>query len=208
MHRRISTASGAERGPRGGELFTVAALATARGTDSARVNWLSRFGPAICLLLVLMILATASAFAHDPGLSAAEVRLDGNKAVARLTFARDDIATIAPMDADRDGRITQPEFKAVEGRLESLAKELFALSADGEEASPSAVAIGLDESGAVHFELQFLLPQASRLSLRSLLIDKLPRGHRQFLSLRDAKGNAIGQRMLAAADNSFECDLA
>src|SRR5262245_15948228 len=183
-------------------------LATARSTDSARVNWLSHFGPAICLLLVLMILATASAFAHDPGLSAAEVRLDGNKAVARLTFSRVDIATIAPMDADRDGRITQPEFESVEGSLETLAKASFALSVDGEEASPSTVAVGLDESGAVHFDLEFLFPPGSKLTLRSLLIDKLPRGHRQFLALRDAKGNTLGQRMLDAANNSFECDLA
>jgi len=158
--------------------------------------------------MVLMILATASAFAHDPGLSAAEVRLDGNKAVARLTFARDDIEIVAPMDADRDGRVTQPEFEVVEGRLESLAKESFALSVDGEEASPSAVAVGLDESSAVHFELEFTLPQGSKLSLRSLLIGKLPRGHRQFLALRDVKGDSLGQRTLDASNNSFECDLA
>jgi hydrogenase/urease accessory protein HupE len=185
-----------------------AALATARAPSSALVNWLSRFGPAICLLLVLMILATASAFAHDPGLSAAEVRLDGNKAVARLTFARGDIEIVAPMDADRDGRVTQLEFEVVEGRLESLAKESFALSVDGEEASPSAVAVGLDESGAVHFELEFTLPQGAKLSLRSLLIGKLPRGHRQFLALRDVKGDSLGQRTLDASNNSFECDLA
>jgi hydrogenase/urease accessory protein HupE len=206
-HRRISTASGSERGSNK-ELFTGAALATARNTYSALVNWLSRFGPAICLLLLLVILATASAFAHDPGLSAAEVRLDGNKAVARLTFARGDIEIVAPMDADRDGRVTQPEFEVVEGRLESLAKESFALSVDGEEASPSAVAVGLDESGAVHFELEFTLPQGAKLSLRSLLIGKLPRGHRQFLALRDVKGDSLGQRTLDASNNSFECDLA
>ncbi|HZF38985.1 MAG TPA: HupE/UreJ family protein [Blastocatellia bacterium] len=168
---------------------------------------LSRFGPMICLLPVLMILAAPSAFAHDPGLSAAEVKLDGNKVVARLTFARGDIAVIAPMDADRDGRITQQEFDAARGRLESLAKESFALGVAGEDLSPRAVAVGIDESGAIHFDLEFPLPQVSRLTLRSLLIDKLPRGHRQFLALRDAKGNIQAQRMLDAANNSFELNL-
>jgi hydrogenase/urease accessory protein HupE len=96
----------------------------------------------------------------------------------------------------------------VEGRLKSLAKESFALSVDGEEASPSAVAVGLDESSAVHFELEFTLPQGAKLSLRSLLIGKLPRGHRQFLALRDVKGDSLGQRTLDASNNSFECDLA
>jgi hydrogenase/urease accessory protein HupE len=162
----------------------------------------------ICLLMVLAPLAAAPAFAHDPGLSAAEVKLDGNKAVVRLTFSRDEIAMIAPMDADRDGLVTRPEFEAVEGNLESLAKKSFALSVAGEEASPATVAVGLDESGAIHFDLEFLLPPGSTLTLRSLLIDKLPRGHRQFLTLRDAKGNALGQRMLDAANNSFELNLA
>src|SRR5262245_40008225 len=100
------------------------------------------------------------------------------------------------MDADRDGRITQPELEAVEGSLESLARESFALSVAGEEALPATVAVGLDESGAVHFDLEFLLPPGSKHTLRSLLIDKLPRGHRQFLALRDAKGNTRAQRML------------
>src|SRR5215468_8643529 len=124
---------------------------------------LKGFGPMICLALVLAILATASAFAHDPGLSAVEVRLDGNKAVARLTFARDEIAIIAPMDADRDGRITQPEFDAARGRLESLAKESFALSVNGKVAAPSSSSAGLDDSGAIHFDLEFSLPEGSEL---------------------------------------------
>jgi len=176
--------------------------------ETNRDNHFSRFGPAICLILALMILATASAFAHDPGLSSARLKLDGKKIAARLTFARDDIAIIAPMDADRDGRITQSEFDAARPRLESLAKESFALSVDGNQISPSSVAASLDESAAIHFDLEFPLAQGSRLVLRSLLIEKLPRGHRQFLSLLDAGENTLSQRMLDAVNNSFECDQA
>lgn len=176
------------------------------GTNIAK--HFSRFAPAICLLLVLMILAAASAFAHDSGLSAARLKLDGNKIAARLTFARDEIAIIAPMDADRDGRITQSEFDAARPWLESLARESFAVSLDGSEFSPAAAAVNLDEGDAIHFDLEFPPTQGSRLILRSLLIDKLARGHRQFLSLLDAGENTLAQRMLDAASNSFECDLA
>jgi len=174
-----------------------------------RANRTPRLTPAICLLLVLMILAAGVAFAHDPGLSAADLKFGGKTITARSTFARDEIAMIAPMDADRDGQITQPEFDAARARLESLARESFALSVDGREVSPSTVAVNLGESNAIHFDLEFPAPpQESRLILRSLLIDKLARGHRQFLSLRDAGGNALKQQMLDAANNSFECDLA
>jgi hydrogenase/urease accessory protein HupE len=176
--------------------------------DTNRDNHFSRFGPAICLILVLMILAAATAFAHDPGLSAARLSLDGERLAARLTFARNEIAMIAPMDADRDGRITQSEFDAARGRLESLARESFALSVDGKDAAPSAVAVALDEGDALHFDLEFHAPYGSKLIFRSLLIEKLPRGHRQFLSLLDADGNTQAQRMLDAGANSYECDAA
>jgi hydrogenase/urease accessory protein HupE len=173
-----------------------------------RADRLSRSGRTIWLPLVLMVLAATSAFAHDPGLSAAEVKLDGKKAVARLTFARADIAMIAPMDADLDGRITQLEFDAARTGLESLAKESFALIVDGHGVSPMTVAVSLDEGDAIHFDLEYPPLQGSTLTLRSVLIDKLPRGHRQFLELRDAGGNTQARRMLDASNNSIECNLA
>jgi hydrogenase/urease accessory protein HupE len=172
-----------------------------------RADRFLRFWHTIWLPLVLVLAAT-SALAHDPGLSAAEVKLDGNKAVARLTFAHGDIAAIAPMDANRDGRITQAEFDAVRAQIESLAKESFAMIIDDRDVSPMAVAVSLVESDAVQFDLEFTILPGSRLTLRSLLIDKLPRGHRQFLALRDAGGNPQARRMLDASGNSLECDLA
>lgn len=157
--------------------------------ETDRANRISRFAPAICLALVFLILAVATAFAHDPGLSAAELKFDGNKITARLTFSHAEIAMIAPTDAG----------------LESLAKESFTISVDGKDIAPSSVAVTPGESNAIHFDLQFATPEAPKLVLRSLLIGKLARGHRQFMSLRDADGNVLEQRMLDAANNSFEC---
>ena len=173
-----------------------------------RANLVQRFGPAICLILALMILAAASVFAHDPGLSSARLKFDGKVISARLTFARADIAIIATIDADRDGQITQAEFDAARPRLKSLAKESLSLKLDDREISPNAIAVHLDESAAIHFDLDFPTTQGSKLLLRSLLIEKLPRGHRQFLSLSDEDDSARAQRMLDATNNSFECDLA
>src|SRR5262245_52014257 len=158
--------------------------------DMNRASRISRFGPAICLLLVLLVLAAASAFAHDPGLSAADLTFDGTRIAARLSFARGEIAMIlsglANVDVDRDGQVTQSEFDAVRASLESLAKESFAISADGKDVAPTAITVTLGESDAIHFDMQFAAPEMSKLVLRSLLIGRLARGHRQFLSLRDA----------------------
>ncbi|MBO0722925.1 MAG: HupE/UreJ family protein [Blastocatellia bacterium] len=163
--------------------------------------------PALWLPLVLIVLAATKALAHDPGLSAAEVRLDGSQAIARLTFARGDIATLATLDADHDGHITNEEFAAARPHLESLAKDSFSLIIDGHDVSPVKVEVSLDDSGAVHFDLHFPELTGEKLTLRSNLIAQLPRGHRQFLELRDAEGNSQAQRMLDASGNSFECDL-
>ncbi len=176
--------------------------------ETNRANLIPRFGPAICLFLAVLVLAAASAFAHDPGLSAAELRLDGKKIAARFTFARNEIAMIVPLDADHDGQIASHELDAARASLESLARESFAMSLDGAALSPATVAVSLAESNAIHFDLGFHASQGSRLVLRSLLFDKLARGHRQFLSLLAADGNAVSNRMLDATNNSFECDLA
>src|SRR5689334_9095309 len=88
---------------------------------------ISRFAPVICLLLALMILAVASAYAHDPGLSAADLTVDEKKITARLTFARAEIAMIAALDANHDGQITQSELDLARTGVESLARESFAL---------------------------------------------------------------------------------
>jgi hydrogenase/urease accessory protein HupE len=156
-----------------------------------QTNRLSRFAPAICLLLVLIILAAATAFAHDPGLSAADLTLDSGRLRARLTFSRDEVAMIAPMEAS----------------LESLAKESFAVIIDGKEVAPEAVTVTLGESNAIQFDLRFAAPETSKIVLRSLLIGKLARGHRQLLSLRDADGKVLERRMLDATNNSIERDL-
>jgi len=171
-------------------------------------NRASRFAPAICLLLVLIVVAGPAAFAHDPGLSYAELKFDGDKLIAQLTFSRDEIAVIAPMDADHDRQITQPEFDAARARLESLAREIFALSVDGNEIAATALSVRLGENDAIHFDLQSPAPQGSKLVVRSSLFDKLARGHRQFLSLRGADGSVFCERMLDATNNSFECDPA
>ncbi|MGH9835726.1 MAG: HupE/UreJ family protein [Blastocatellia bacterium] len=173
-----------------------------------RAKRISRFAPALCLLLVLIILAAASAFAHDPGLSAAELNFDSGQLVAQITFSRAEIAMIAPMDADRDGQITQPEFDAARAQLESLARESFALNVDGNEITATALSVKLGDGDAIHFDLQFPAPQGSKLVVRSSLFDQLARGHRQFLSLRGADGGVFAERMLDATNNSFECDLA
>src|SRR6185295_12823479 len=67
----------------------------------------------------------ASALAHDPGLSTAEVRVLAGRVSARLTFSARDLEALV---LERTGG------PAPAGRLQELAREAFEVSIDGRRA--------------------------------------------------------------------------
>ena len=83
------------------------------------------------LVLLLPLLMVVKVEAHDPGLSAADVRIEASKVVANLTLARADVETIVGIDSDRDGEITPVEFDAARPGLEALAASALELRIDG-----------------------------------------------------------------------------
>lgn len=162
--------------------------------------------PAICLVLVYLIVAVAVAFAHDPGLSAAVLKLDGNRVEARLTYARADIELLVPIDADRDGVVSASEFAQAKSQLESLAAEAIFVSANGQTVSAIPVSfngVELDDSNGVHFNFSFAKPQGEAFTLQSKLIERLPRGHRQYVELIGGE-KLIGSKMLTTELTSYQ----
>ena len=158
-------------------------------------------------LLVLVCGATPFARAHDPGLSAAALRLQSNHLAAELTLARGDAERLVPLDADHDGKVSPVEFEAARARLESAARDGFIIEVDGLRVPPDKVHSRLDASDAVQLQLTFTLPDGSALRARSEMIRTLPRGHRQFFSLRDAEKKLLGERIFDANNNSFTTEL-
>ena len=55
--------------------------------------------------------------------------------------------------------------------------------------------------------MNFALTQCTQLSLQSMILKHLPAGHRQYISLRDQRGNVLAERILDRSSNSFEADL-
>jgi hydrogenase/urease accessory protein HupE len=162
----------------------------------------------LCLALVFMIVAAASVFAHDPGLSSAELKLEEKQLTAQLTFAREEIAMLVPLDTDHDGQITRVEFDSALPRLESIARESLIVTLDGSTIEPGEVSAVLGDSNALHFNLSFQALTTGHLQVLTPLLTKLARGHRQFLMIRDETGQPLGEKMLDVNHNSFETDLA
>jgi hydrogenase/urease accessory protein HupE len=162
----------------------------------------------LCLVLVYALVAAVSVYAHDPGLSNADLRLGDRALTARIVFAREEIAMLIPMDADHDGEITRAEFGAASLQLDELAREIFLIEIDGEKIAPEKVSATLGESNAVHFDLSFRSSASGRLRVSTPLIARLARGHRQMLTIRDDGGKALTETLIDAGNNSFEADLA
>jgi hydrogenase/urease accessory protein HupE len=158
----------------------------------------------VLLATGLLSLAVArTVLAHDPGLSTATLRLTPNGLNATLTFALGDIASLVPLDENLDGKVTQVEFAQSRLRLVTLARDAIEVRFGGQLAKPNEVDVQLDEQNNFHVQCTFDGKATSQVSMESLLIASLARGHRQFVSVQDAKGQVLVERLLSADDASF-----
>lgn len=144
------------------------------------------FVHAFALLLVL----TTSAFAHDPGLSSAEVTIGGPDVRARLTFSETDIAAIA-----------------AGGNLDDVA-ERAALVDTGEGPRMPVHAEARREGNNVAFDLTFSSPTDKRsITFRSALLFELRFGHRQEFVVHDLRGAEVMRSLLSQRDDSVIISL-
>lgn len=97
------------------------------------------------------------AFAHDPGLSSAEIRIAGNSIEARVTFSPSDAGFVDP-------------------------NEMLRLEADGRELTPRQVKT--ERGAAGELQIRLIYDRVGRqLTVTGLGFDQLPRGHRRYLSV-------------------------
>ena len=164
--------------------------------------------PVAVLLMVLVLASARPAWAHDPGLSVATAKLADGKLSIHLALARSDLERLVPLDADHDGRISEAEFQAAMPQLKWKARESFVVTSAGRELRAVEGAIQRDDRDGVHFNMDFPGTTEGQLIIRSGLLDDLPRGHRQFLALRDGQNVVLAEQMLDANNNSFAFQLA
>src|SRR5262245_13251556 len=154
----------------------------------------------VFLLLFTFLLVVTDARAHDPGLSAAELRLSNDSLTVELSFAPADIESLTPIATDHNQQISATQFLAAQSSLEHLARDSMAIVVDGKPASCEGVTVMIDrESSAVRFWLKCSGVSGTHLDLDSLLLKKLARGHKQYLVVRDEKGSIVAEQMLEAS---------
>jgi len=146
----------------------------------------------------LAVLFAGLAQAHDPGLSKADVTLAPGGATAEIVLARRDVESLVAIDCDGDGSASATEVAAARAGLESLGLGLLELDAE----RPERVAVSLDPNDAVRFSLRFGFK--SPREVRAPLLERLPRGHRQHLEVRNASGALVARGLLGAGRASLD----
>ena len=131
--------------------------------------------------VVLVLLFSITALAHDPGLSGAEVQILADRIVAEVSFA--------PTDLERLQHAGSNDY---------IAGHLLLIKRDQETLKLRDFTVKTTDANSIHFILEFPNPPGTEMHLSAIAFDHLPRGHKQFLSVRDSTGKQLGERMLSA----------
>ena len=141
---------------------------------------------------LLLLLAGTPCAAHDPGLSALDLRLSGEGLDGWMTCALADLEAAA----SARGAAT----------LESLAGSAVEALLDGSPVAPRLVEVTTRGAEALIL-VRFGTVDGSRLSIRSALLADFPWGHRQRARLRDGDRGWLADRLLDARTDTLEVTL-
>lgn len=141
------------------------------------LSMLARVGMLACILTLL----SGSALAHDPGLSAAEVRVFADRIVAEVSFSPVDLGKI------------ELDLLTIQYNQRSLELQSFNIKSS--------------DANSVHFLLEFTNPNATELHISAPILASLPRGHKQFVSIYDDENRLLAERMLSAESRDLTIDV-
>ncbi|PYI87484.1 MAG: hypothetical protein DME26_06035 [Verrucomicrobia bacterium] len=148
---------------------------------------------------------------HTTGLSTADFTLGTNGINAEVILAGADLAlalaqleTDSPSDKNHDGTLSSEEFVAGVERLRKFAAGCLAVEFDGQIVRPAAPQLELDDKDNFHIKLTYPGDRPQRLRVRAALFAHLPANHLHFVSIQDADGKILGNKMLKPTDDVLE----
>ncbi len=161
------------------------------------------------IICVLFLCAYAQiSFAHAPGLSSADLVLTEKGVDATITFALQDIEAFAPMDSDGDAEISSSELDDAKPKIAALIAKELQLTLNETIVKPvnlGTVSFDNQNNACAEFHYE---PAATHLQMTTLLLNKLPEGHKQFVTIKDITGKNLSEKMLTQQDNVIELNLA
>lgn len=146
-------------------------------------------------------------FAHDPGLSSAEVVLNEKGVDISITFALQDTEAFAPMDNDGDAEVSNAEREAAKPEVTALIAKELEITLNNQNVKPvKAGDVMFDAQNNAHISFHYE-PSATSLKMQLMFLNKLPDGHKQVVTIKDATGKNLSEKMLTQQDNVIELNL-
>ena len=158
-------------------------------------------------LAALFISIAGLAQAHDPGLSTAALKIFPDRLDAEVVFARGDIEALVPLDPNHDGKVSPEEWERARPDLDPLVRRALVARVNGAAIAITEPRFQLDESNNFHIAGIIPVHDAKALTLESPLITRLPRGHRQFISVLDGQGIVLAEALLSAGQDVVDVDM-
>ena len=134
-------------------------------------------------------------WAHEAGLSRLFIEARSDRIVLDWAFARSDLEILVGKGPG-GGRRSPPSLTNLLTHLEGRAAGGLLAQLDGQPIAVETVRVEADADDGVHLLMEFPAGDWRTLSVRSRLLSHLGRGHRQYVSVRDAAGHLLADKIL------------
>ena len=160
------------------------------------------------LAVIFLLVNTQLVLAHDPGLSSTDLSLQEQSVTVRITFSLQDVEALVPMDSDHDAEVTAAEQDAAKPKIAEWVTQGLQLTLDGQAVQPSAVGtVNFDQQNNAQILLHYPQVPNSQLQLQANLLNKLPAGHKQFVTIKNAEGKSLTEKLLSQQDNTISLTI-
>lgn len=146
----------------------------------------------VCLLALI----ATTLRAHDPGVSASCVTLHPDHFAVHVSFNGGDVARLAGIDYDADGKLSPSEFARGRSHVLTTLGADVALRLAGYALPAQSIDVELDQEGGVELHLRFAREGHGDLLLEVATIERMPRGHRQYATAVSADGALLADALL------------
>ena len=143
----------------------------------------------LALIFAACTALPVAALAHDPGLSSANIIVDNRSIDAVVTF-------------------NQRDLESIEAKGEALAIKLLQLRLGDVSLHLASSRVAVDSKNNASFQLHFARQTGYvALHVSSDVIDELPFGHRQLISVCTSDRQVLGERLISARENELAVDI-
>jgi len=156
---------------------------------------------------IFLLISALTVQAHDPGLSSATITVGDRRIDLLLGFAQRDVESLVATFGGQTEIQSREGYGAIRSQLESLAARETSLHLDDTLAAPNQTVVKRKDKQNIEILLSFSRTNGSRLTLVSKLIERLPFGHREFVSVKTEGGVTLGEAILSRNANSFQIGL-